>query len=190
MSRVTPLRGARPTSSGALVGIALGGRSDAEAFEPGLALLDDLEVPWEMIVASAHRTPDRVAAWAKSAQERGLQVVIAVAGDAAHLAGILAAQTPLPVLCVPVPGRDGAGAGGPVAHRGPAAGFASGETGAADAALFAARVLALADEALASRLARHALEQQHAVLSSDDELQSTLAKRREERLARLRARTW
>lgn len=175
-------RGAAHPESRALVGIVVGSRVDAERFEPALALFDRLAVPWEMALASAHRTPDRVVAWAKSAKARGLRVVIAAAGGAAQLPALIAAQTPLPVLGVPMPSTPLAGAdvllsvvsmpeGSPIAC------FPIGEAGAANAALFTLRMLALDDDGVASRLARHRLEQEHGVLSSDDDLQAALRER-------------
>jgi len=166
MSDAKTFRGAAPAPSGAQVGIVLGDRSEAELFETALDLLDGLEVPWEMTVASLASTPERAIAWAKAAQGRGLRVVLATTSGAEPLAAVIAALTPLPVLAVPAAG------------------------GAAQAALLAGRILALADEALASRLARHALEQARAALASDDELQAELRQRREAREKQQRARPW
>ena len=83
-----------------LVGIVMGSTSDAPVMQGAEEMLDALGVPYETVVASAHRSPDKVAAWAGSAQERGLKVVIAGAGKAAHLAGVVAGHTPLPVIGV------------------------------------------------------------------------------------------
>jgi 5-(carboxyamino)imidazole ribonucleotide mutase len=85
-----------------LVGIIMGSLSDNPVLKPGLDLLEDWGVPYEVLVASAHRTPERVAAWASSARERGLQVIIAAAGGAAHLPGVVAAHTTLPVIGLPI----------------------------------------------------------------------------------------
>ncbi len=85
-----------------LVGIAMGSSSDLPALRPAAEMLDRFQVPYEMHVLSAHRTPDRMAAYAREAHGRGLRVLIAGAGGAAHLPGMLAANTPLPVIGVPV----------------------------------------------------------------------------------------
>ena len=89
-----------------LVGIVMGSTSDAPVMQGAEEMLDALGVPYETVVASAHRSPDKVAAWAGSAQERGLKVVIAGAGKAAHLAGVVAGHTPLPVIGVPMKTSD------------------------------------------------------------------------------------
>ena len=86
-----------------LVGIIMGSKSDMPAMEACTAELDALGVPYELVVASAHRAPDKVHAWASSAAERGIKVIIAAAGKAAHLGGVVAAFTPLPVVGVPLP---------------------------------------------------------------------------------------
>ncbi len=89
-----------------LVGIVMGSASDAPVMHGAEEMLDALGVPYETVVASAHRTPDKVAAWAKGAQARGVRVVIAGAGKAAHLAGVVAGHTPLPVIGVPMKTDD------------------------------------------------------------------------------------
>jgi 5-(carboxyamino)imidazole ribonucleotide mutase len=141
-----------------LVGIIMGSRSDWETMHHAADTLTALGVPHEARVVSAHRTPERLYDYAKSAKTRGLKVVIAGAGGAAHLPGMCAAMTPLPVLGVPVESRALKGmdsllsivqmpGGVPVAT------FAIGESGAKNAALHAAAILALSDKALAKRLA-------------------------------------
>lgn len=89
-----------------LVGIIMGSNSDMPAMEACTAELDALGVPYELIVASAHRAPDKVHAWASSAADRGIKVIIAAAGKAAHLGGVVAAFTPLPVVGVPMKTSD------------------------------------------------------------------------------------
>lgn len=89
-----------------LVGVILGSKSDLPAMEACTAELDELGVPWEMVVASAHRTPDRVRTWAEGAEGRGVKVIIAAAGKAAHLPGVVAAYTVLPVIGVPMRTSD------------------------------------------------------------------------------------
>ena len=89
-----------------LVGIVMGSTSDAPVMQGAAEMLDSLGVPYETVVASAHRTPDKVASWARDAKARGVKVVIAGAGKAAHLAGVVAAHTPLPVIGVPMKTGD------------------------------------------------------------------------------------
>ena len=89
-----------------LVGIIMGSKSDAEVVSSAQEMLEQFGVPYELIIASAHRTPDKVHNWASSAQERGIKVIIAAAGKAAHLAGVVAAYTPLPVIGIPIKTSD------------------------------------------------------------------------------------
>jgi 5-(carboxyamino)imidazole ribonucleotide mutase len=139
------------------VGIIMGSRSDWETMRHSAEMLDALEIAFETKVVSAHRTPDRLFDYAKGAAERGLKVIIAGAGGAAHLPGMAASMTRLPVLGVPVESKALGGldsllsivqmpAGVPVAT------LAIGKAGAANAGLLAASILALGDEALARRL--------------------------------------
>jgi len=139
-----------------VVGIILGSKSDLPLMESCVKVLEDLEIPHEVKVCSAHRNPRGVMEWASSARERGLEVVIAAAGGAAHLPGVVAAWTDLPVIGVPVPTQHLGGvdslysivqmpAGIPVAT------VAIGEAGAKNAAWLAARILGLHDAAVAGR---------------------------------------
>ena len=139
------------------VGVVMGSKSDWKIMEVASQTLEQLGIAHETKVVSAHRTPDLMAAYAKKAHARGLRAIIAGAGGAAHLPGMLAAQTPVPVLGVPVPTRALQGldsllsivqmpGGIPVAT------FAIGEAGAKNAALFAAALLAADDAKLAARL--------------------------------------
>ena len=89
-----------------LVGIILGSKSDLPAMDGCKEMLEKFGVPYELVVHSAHRNPEQVAAWAKSAEERGLKVIISAAGKAAALAGVVAAHTPLPVVAVPMKTSD------------------------------------------------------------------------------------
>jgi len=141
-----------------LVGVVMGSASDYETLAPACEMLAELGVPYEAKVVSAHRTPDWLFAYAEAASTRGLKAIIAGAGGAAHLPGMLAAKTLVPVLGVPVVATPLQGmdallsivqmpAGVPVAT------FAVGKPGAANAALFAAQLLALHDEPLRGRLA-------------------------------------
>ena len=146
------------TSSAPLVGIIMGSQSDWPTMKHAATVLSDLGVQYETRIVSAHRTPDRLYAYAKGAAGRGLQVIIAGAGGAAHLPGMTAALTTLPVLGVPVQSRALSGqdslysivqmpAGVPVGT------LAIGEAGATNAGLLAAQILALNDPALAIRVA-------------------------------------
>ena len=89
-----------------LVGIIMGSKSDMPAMEACTAELDELGVPYELIIASAHRAPDKVHEWSASAADRGIKVIIAAAGKAAHLGGVVAAFTPLPIVGVPMKTSD------------------------------------------------------------------------------------
>lgn len=90
----------------ALVGVIMGSKSDMPAMEPCMAELDELGIPYELLIASAHRNPAKVHEWASSAADRGLRVIIAAAGKAAHLGGVVAAYTPLPIIGVPMKTSD------------------------------------------------------------------------------------
>ena len=138
-----------------LVGIIMGSSSDAAVMAAARETLDDLEVPCEMLVVSAHRMPDEMFAYAAGAAARGLQVIVAGAGGAAHLPGMTAAKTQLPVIGVPIEtaalkGLDSLLSIAQMPKGVPVATVAIG--GAANAALIAARIIALHDAALARRL--------------------------------------
>lgn len=145
------------------VGMVLGSASDWEMVEPGAALLKKWGIGVEVIVASAHRSPQRVEAYAREAQEKGLKVIIAAAGAAAHLAGVIASHTTLPVIGVPIPssslqGLDSLLATVQMPAGVPVATMALGSAGARNAAFFAAQILALSDARLAEVLRRHKQE--------------------------------
>ncbi len=137
------------------VGIIMGSRSDAETLRAAAEILDEFGVPYEFRVVSAHRTPDLMFSYAASAAERGLEVLIAGAGGAAHLPGMVAAKTRLPVIGVPVQSKALSGLDSLLSivqmPRGvPVATMAIG--GAANAGLFAVRMLAVRDPELGARL--------------------------------------
>ena len=141
-----------------LVGIVMGSDSDWEVMQQAARQLDHFSVPYESRVVSAHRTPDEMFRYAEAAASRGLRCIIAGAGGAAHLPGMLASKTTVPVLGVPVPGRHLQGLDSLLSivqmPKGvPVATFAIGEAGAANAALFAVALLSASDPALASKLA-------------------------------------
>lgn len=135
----------------------MGSDRDADVMHEATRVLDEFNVSWEVRVISAHRSPDRCRAFARSAARRGVRVVIAGAGRAAHLAGVIASHTVLPVVGVPLDaGMDGMDALLATVQmpRGvPVASMAVGGTGAANAALYAVEILALSDRTLARKLA-------------------------------------
>jgi 5-(carboxyamino)imidazole ribonucleotide mutase len=140
-----------------LIGIIMGSQSDWPTLKPASEILEALGVPHECKIVSAHRTPDRLYAYAKEAQARGLKAIIAGAGGAAHLPGMAASMTTLPVLGVPIEskalkGMDSLLSIVQMPGGVPVATFAIGEAGAKNAALHAASILALSDAALADRL--------------------------------------
>jgi 5-(carboxyamino)imidazole ribonucleotide mutase len=139
------------------VGLIMGSQSDWPVLKRAAETLEALGVSYEAKVVSAHRTPDRAFAYARSAEERGLKLIIAAAGAAAHLAGVMAGLTHLPVLGVPMESKALKGLDSllsTVQMPGgiPVATFAIGEAGAKNAALFAVAMLALSDPALSARL--------------------------------------
>ena len=136
----------------------MGSKSDYEVLSAAIEILHALEIPCEARVLSAHRTPDQLFAYVETARERGIKVLIAGAGGAAHLAGVMAAKTLLPVLAVPIAatplnGLDSLLSMVQMPKGIPVATLAIGKPGAADAALLAAEILALSDAALYERLA-------------------------------------
>jgi 5-(carboxyamino)imidazole ribonucleotide mutase len=168
---VADMTGDRP-----VVGIVGGSRSDFPVLEKACALLNMLEVPNEMRVVSAHRTPDQLFRYAEEAAGRGIKVIVAGAGGAAHLPGMLASKTLLPVIGVPIPTQMLGGLDSLLSivqmPRGiPVATVAIGN--GENAALLAAEILALSDKALLQRLADHRARQTQAVL--DDPSNATEA---------------
>jgi 5-(carboxyamino)imidazole ribonucleotide mutase len=141
-----------------LVGVVMGSKSDYEVLSAAVDVLRELEIPHEAKIVSAHRTPDRLFEYAETARERGLRVIIAGAGGAAHLPGMLAAKTLVPVLGVPVAatqlnGLDSLLSIVQMPKCVPVGTLAIGKPGAANAALLAAQMLATTDAALYGRLA-------------------------------------
>ena len=156
-----------------VVGVIMGSRSDWETMQHTADTLETLSVPFETRVVSAHRTPDLLFEYASTAAERGLQVIVAGAGGAAHLPGMTAAKTHLPVLGVPVESKALKGmdsllsiaqmpAGVPVGT------LAIGRAGAVNAALLAASIVALGDAALSERLQEYRATQTRTVLEHPD----------------------
>ena len=157
-----------------VVGIIMGSESDMPAMEPCMKQLDEFGVPYEVKVASAHRKPAEVHEWASSAHERGIRVIVAAAGKAAHLGGVVAAYTPNPVITVPMKTSDLGGLdsllsmvqmpkGIPVA--------CVAVDGADNAAILAAQMLALSDEALSDRLVQFKAGMAAEVQAKDHKIQ-------------------
>ncbi len=154
-----------------LVGIVMGSTSDWDIMQNAVTQLDAMGIPNEAKVLSAHRTPDAALQYAAEAKGRGIQCLIAGAGGAAHLAGVLAAKTTLPVLAVPIPskylkGLDSLLSMVQMPSGIPVATFAIGEAGAANAGLFAASLIALRDEGIARKLDEFRQAQEKKVLSA------------------------
>jgi len=159
------------------IALVMGSTSDIPQVEPALEILKELQIPYTTRVLSAHRTPDALRKFAKEAGPEGIQVIIACAGAAAHLAGVIASHTDLPVIGVPMAGTTLGGldalfstvqmpGGVPVATMG------IGKAGTKNAALMAARILALQDPNLAETLARKREAQEARVLELDKEIQA------------------
>jgi len=158
---------------GPVVGVIMGSRSDWETMRHACDTLEDLGVPHESRVISAHRTPEQMADYARTAADRGLKVVIAGAGGAAHLPGMTAAHTQLPVLGVPIEshalkGMDSLLSIAQMPAGVPVGTLAIGRAGAVNAALLAAAIVALDDEKLRERLAHFRAAQTQRVLEHPD----------------------
>jgi 5-(carboxyamino)imidazole ribonucleotide mutase len=154
-----------------MIGIVMGSTSDWETMKAAAKVLEEFGVRYEAKAMSAHRTPHAVAEWASNAQKNGKKAIIAAAGGAAHLAGVVAAHTTLPVLGVPMPSKHLQGLDSLLSTvqmpKGiPVATFAIGEAGAANAALFAVALLALGDKEMAKKLEEFRRKQTDAVLKS------------------------
>jgi len=154
-----------------MIGIVMGSTSDWETMKAAAKMLQEFGVPFDAKAMSAHRTPHAVAEWAGAAAKRGVKAIIAAAGGAAHLAGVVAAHTTLPVLGVPMPSKHLQGLDSLLSTvqmpKGiPVATFAIGEAGAANAALFAVALLALSDAGLAKKLEDFRRKQTEAVLQA------------------------
>lgn len=155
------------------VGLIMGSQSDWPTLEKAAHLLETLEVPYEAKIVSAHRTPELLTEYAQSACSRGLQVIIAGAGGAAHLPGMIAAHTHLPVLGVPIQSKALNGLDSLMSivqmPKGVAVGtLAIGDAGAANAALLAAQILALSNPALSQRIRDFQQQQTQRVLDNPD----------------------
>ena len=155
-----------------IVGVVMGSKSDYDVLSAAVEILRELEIPHEAKIVSAHRTPDLLFEYAEAARERGLRVIIAGAGGAAHLPGMLAAKTLVPVLGVPVPatilnGQDSLLSIVQMPKGVPVGTLAIGKPGAANAALLAAEILATTDADLYDRLAKWRAARTQQVLSQE-----------------------
>ena len=159
----------------AQVGVIMGSKSDWETMSHACEILEKLEIPFEKKVVSAHRTPDLMFEYAEGARARGLKVIIAGAGGAAHLPGMVAAKTTLPVIGVPVQskalnGLDSLLSIVQMPGGVPVATVAIGKAGATNAGLLAAQILAAFDDKLAQKLEQYRLEMKKTALESSDQL--------------------
>ena len=154
------------------IGLVMGSNSDWDVMQHAADMLKKFGIPFEARVVSAHRTPDLLFGYAGTARERGIACIIAGAGGAAHLPGMLAAKSTVPILGVPVPSRYLKGMDSLLSivqmPKGvPVATFAIGEAGAANAALYAVSILAASDETLATKLEQFRNDQQQMVVDMD-----------------------
>lgn len=154
-----------------MIGIVMGSANDWDVMKAAAKMLEEFGVPYEAKAMSAHRTPHEVAAWAEGAARRGMTAIIAAAGGAAHLAGVVAAHTTIPVLGVPMPSKHLQGLDSLLSTvqmpKGiPVATLAIGEAGAANAALFAVAMLAVTDKDMAKKLHDFRGKQTEAVLKA------------------------
>ena len=159
----------------ALVGIAMGSDSDLPIMTETARMLQQLGVPFDIEITSAHRSPERTADYARSAAGRGLKVLVVGAGGAAHLAGVIAAETTLPVIGVPIAssplgGTDSLFSTVQMPGGVPVATMAVGKAGAVNAAIFAAQILATSNGSLSRRLAQHKREMARAVAEKSKRL--------------------
>ncbi len=154
------------------ISIIMGSTSDLKVMESAAKFCDEMEIPFEINALSAHRTPEKVEAFAKSAQKRGIKVIIAGAGMAAHLPGVIAAMTTLPVIGVPINASlDGMDSLLAIVQMPPGIPVATvGINGAQNAAILAVQMLALSDENLASKLSQFKENLKKKIVSANEEL--------------------
>ena len=162
-----------------LVGILMGSDNDYEIMAESAKVLKQFDIPFEMIVSSAHRTPERTATYVSCAREKGLKVLIAGAGAAAHLAGVVAAETTLPVIAVPIDatslqGLDALLAMVQMPAGIPVATMAIGPAGARNAGIFAAQILATEDLELVAKLSAFKADMAAGVVKKSDRVQQKL----------------
>lgn len=160
----------------AIVGVIMGSISDWETMQHTCNVLDELQIPYEKDVISAHRTPDEMFTYAKSARERGLKVIIAGAGGAAHLPGMVASQTTLPVIGIPVQSKALNGIDSLLSivqmpGGVPTATVAIGKAGATNAGILAAQIIGAFDESIAAKLEEQREKMREKVSEMRDELE-------------------
>ncbi|ECB9706157.1 5-(carboxyamino)imidazole ribonucleotide mutase [Listeria monocytogenes] len=159
----------------AVIGVIMGSTSDWDTMKKACDVLDELEIAYEKKVVSAHRTPDLMFQYAEQARERGLKIIIAGAGGAAHLPGMVASKTTLPVIGVPIKskalnGMDSLLSIVQMPGGVPVATVAIGESGAVNAGLLAAQILSITDDAITNRLEKRRATLEETVLESSDSL--------------------
>ncbi|EMY5048935.1 5-(carboxyamino)imidazole ribonucleotide mutase [Listeria monocytogenes] len=159
----------------AVIGVIMGSTSDWDTMKKACDVLDELEIAYEKKVISAHRTPDLMFQYAEQARERGLKIIIAGAGGAAHLPGMVAAKTTLPIIGVPIKskalnGMDSLLSIVQMPGGVPVATVAIGESGAVNAGLLAAQILSITDDAITNRLQKRRATLEETVLESSDSL--------------------
>ncbi|EAF5414640.1 5-(carboxyamino)imidazole ribonucleotide mutase [Listeria monocytogenes] len=159
----------------AVIGVIMGSTSDWDTMKKACDVLDELEIAYEKKVVSAHRTPDLMFQYAEQARERGLKIIIAGAGGAAHLPGMVAAKTTLPVIGVPIKskalnGMDSLLSIVQMPGGVPVATVSIGESGAVNAGLLAAQILSITDDAITNRLEKRRATLEETVLESSDSL--------------------
>ncbi|HBL8329651.1 TPA: 5-(carboxyamino)imidazole ribonucleotide mutase [Listeria monocytogenes] len=159
----------------AVIGVIMGSTSDWDTMKKACDVLDELEIAYEKKVVSAHRTPDLMFQYAEQARERGLKIIIAGAGGAAHLPGMVAAKTTLPVIGVPIKskalnGMDSLLSIVQMPGGVPVATVAIGESGAVNAGLLATQILSITDDAITNRLQKRRATLEETVLESSDYL--------------------
>lgn len=161
-----------------LVGILMGSDSDLPHLEKGIKLLEEFGIPYNIEVSSAHRTPQRTVNLIKGFEEKGIQVIIAAAGGAAHLPGVVASHTILPVLGVPIPsplqGIDSLYSMVQMPGGIPVATFGIGSSGGVNAVLFAIHMISLKDPSIAEKLLQYRESQKEGVIKKSDRLKEKL----------------
>ena len=167
------------TGNNPKVGVIMGSDSDWPHMQKCCAMLKSFDIPFEVRISSAHRTPDETAEYARTARDRGLEVIIAAAGMAAHLAGVIAAHTTLPVIGVPMAsgslqGIDALLSTVQMPPGVPVATVGIGSAGAQNAALLATQILALKDDALAQKMIQFKADQTDVIKTKNEKLQAEL----------------
>ncbi|MBO5762937.1 MAG: 5-(carboxyamino)imidazole ribonucleotide mutase [Lentisphaeria bacterium] len=162
-----------------LVAVVMGSKSDLGIVQGALDMLKKFDVPYTARILSAHRTPEEAVAFAAGAEDAGIKVIICAAGMAAHLGGVIAAHTTLPIVGIPIPsepfqGMDALFSIVQMPPGIPVAAVTAGKAGGKNAALYAISILALSDPALAAKLKEFRKEQKEQVLQADADLQSQL----------------